>query len=139
MKALRVVPKLCVGCEICGIVCSLIHDNQSRESAMRIRIKHQYPDLPSPVFQPMVCRNCEKPKCVEVCPQEALLLDEDIGQVKLIKSKCDGCGKCVEACPFHAIWIDPLKKIAIKCNLCNEDPQCIKFCNFDAIQSPYEV
>ena len=138
MKAIKVLPKQCVGCEICGIVCSVTHGDQTRESAMRIRIKHRYPDLPTPPFQPLVCRNCDKPRCADACPRQALILDQEIGQVRLVESKCDGCGQCVEACPFHAIWLDPLKKVAIKCDLCNGDPQCIAYCNSNAIQSPFE-
>jgi Fe-S-cluster-containing hydrogenase component 2 len=100
---------------------------------MRIRIKHRYPDLPTPAFQPMVCRNCEKPKCVEACPKNALEPDEKDREVKLIEARCDACGKCVEVCPFHAIWVDPLTKIAIKCDLCGGLPKCVEFCRFGAI------
>jgi anaerobic carbon-monoxide dehydrogenase iron sulfur subunit len=134
MKAIKVLSKKCVGCEICGIVCSMVHGDQTRESAMRIRIKHCYPDMPTPPFQPRVCRNCKKPRCVNVCPNMAIVVDQETEQVRLIDSKCDGCGQCVEACPFHAIWVDPISKVAIKCDLCHGDPQCVKFCNFSAIQ-----
>lgn len=137
MKALEVSPERCVGCEICGIVCSVHHDNQTRESATRIRIKSQYPDLSMPVFQPTVCKQCSKPECVDACPREALVLEKEKEEVRLIASKCDGCGECVEACPFDAIWIDPRLGVAIKCDLCGGDPQCVKFCNFDAIHSPF--
>jgi carbon-monoxide dehydrogenase iron sulfur subunit len=134
MSALKVIPKLCTGCEICGIICSMVHYEQVRETGMRIKIKHRYPELKSPVFQPQVCRNCDDPKCVEACPQNALVLDEKAGEVRIIESDCDGCGQCVEICPFDAIWVDPVSGKAIKCDLCNGDPQCVKYCNFDAIR-----
>jgi Fe-S-cluster-containing hydrogenase component 2 len=139
MKAIKVKPKMCVSCEICGIVCSSSHGGQIRESAMRIRIKDGYPDLPKIPFQPIVCRQCDDPECVKACPQEALVIDEKKEMVVLIESNCDGCGQCVEACPFDAIWIDPLTNFAIKCDLCGGDPQCVKFCNFDAIRFPREA
>jgi Fe-S-cluster-containing hydrogenase component 2 len=139
MKALKVFPKQCVGCEICSLTCSVVHGNQARETAMRIRIRHKYPELPKPACQPMVCRNCENPKCVEACPRKALIIDQGAEQVRLIGSACDGCGLCVEACPFDAIWIDPASRVAIKCDLCQGDPQCVKFCGFGAIRSPYEA
>jgi Fe-S-cluster-containing dehydrogenase component len=106
---------------------------------MRIRVKRRYPDLPTPAFQPLVCRNCEKPKCVDACPKEALILNKEGEQVLLLETKCDGCGQCVEACPFEAIWVDPLLKVAIKCDLCNGNPRCVKFCSFGAIRSSGEV
>ena len=106
---------------------------------MRIRIKRHYPDLPTPAFQPMVCRNCEKPKCVEACPQGALVLNTGSEEVLLIESKCDGCAECVKACPFRAIWVDPLRNVAIKCDLCKGNPRCVRFCSFGAIRSPFEV
>ena len=68
------------------------------------------------------------------CPEEALVLDKEAGQVRLIESKCTDCGACVEACPYDAIWMDPLLNVAIKCDLCNGDPQCVKYCDFDAIR-----
>ena len=138
MKALKVSAKDCVGCEICGIACSVTHGDEPRASAMRIRIKRHLPDLPTPAFMPMVCRNCAKPKCVEACPREALYLDKDLQQVLLTGSKCDGCGQCVGECPFHAIWIDPLRKLAIKCDFCNGQPVCVQFCRFGAIALPSE-
>ena len=137
MKRLKVISKNCVGCEACTMVCSAVHGDQTRESAGRIRVKHRYPDLPTPTFQPMVCHHCEEPECVDACPREALVLNEQSGQVQLIESKCDGCGECVEACPFNAIWVDPVRNVAIKCDLCGGDPQCVNYCNFDAIRSPF--
>ena len=139
MKSLKVLPKHCVGCELCGISCSVTHGDQPRASAMRIRIKRHYPDLPTPAFQPMVCRHCDKAKCVNACPKEALVPDESKEQVLLVEAKCDGCGKCVEACPFHAVWVDPIRKIAIKCDLCGGNPRCVGFCSFGAIRSPFEL
>jgi len=134
MKALEVIPENCVGCEVCVIVCSVVHGGQTRESASRVRVKHRLPDLPTPTFEPMACRHCEDPQCVDACPEEALVLDKEGEQVRLIESKCDGCGQCVEACPYDAIWLDPLRDVAIKCDLCDGDPQCVKYCNFDAIR-----
>lgn len=137
MKAIKVSPKRCVSCEICSIICSVTNSGQPRGSAMRIRIKRQYPDPPSLPFRPMVCQNCDEPKCVEACLPQALVVDKEIQQVLLLESKCDGCGLCIEACPFEAIWIDPLKNVAIKCDLCGGDPECVKMCRFDAIKFPF--
>ena len=95
MKALEMIQENCVGCEACVIVCSVVHGGQTRESASRIRVKHRLPDLPTPTFEPMACRHCEDPQCVDACPEEALVLDKEGEQVRLIESKCDGCGQSV--------------------------------------------
>lgn len=135
---LKVSPKNCVGCELCALACSIHHGGQTRESAMRIRIKRQYPQKMDRPFQPQVCQSCDQPKCAEVCPQNALVIEREAGRVHLLEGKCDACGKCVEACPFQAIWLDPLRKVAIKCDLCGGHPQCVNFCQFKAITPPLE-
>jgi Fe-S-cluster-containing hydrogenase component 2 len=45
----------------------------------------------------------------------------------------------MEACPFHAIWVDPLRKVAIKCDLCKGHPVCVQYCRFGAIRLPSEA
>jgi len=136
MISLKVRAEKCVGCELCGIVCSVVHEDQARATAMRIRIHRKYPELSYPPFQPMVCRNCSNPACVKACPQGALVLSKDRGEVLVLESNCDGCGQCVEGCPFHAVWVDPRRKTAIKCDLCQGKVRCVQFCSFGALESP---
>jgi Fe-S-cluster-containing hydrogenase component 2 len=50
------------------------------------------------------------------------------------EEKCDGCGWCIEACDFGAIAIHPEKKVAIVCDLCGGEPECIKWCPEEALQ-----
>ena len=40
---------------------------------------------------------------------------------------------CVTACVYGGIAIDPRTKKAIKCDLCNGDPACVKACDYGAI------
>jgi len=134
MKALEFIPENCVGCEVCINICSSLHGGETRDSASRIRVKSRFPDLPTPTFTPRACQHCDEPACVDACPAEALVLDKEAGQVRLIEDNCTGCGACVDACPYDSVWMDPLRDVAIKCDLCNGDPQCVKFCNFDAIR-----
>ncbi|MCJ7444199.1 MAG: 4Fe-4S binding protein [Methanotrichaceae archaeon] len=42
--------------------------------------------------------------CVEECPEEAIILDEE-EIAKVDPKKCTECGKCVEVCPSEAIEI----------------------------------
>lgn len=50
------------------------------------------------------CTGCGS--CVEVCPEEALRLDEDEEKVVLTPELCVECGACVHECPEHAISLD---------------------------------
>lgn len=43
--------------------------------------------------------------CVDACPHEALLLDED--GLKIDTAVCTGCGHCLPACPRAAIGLAP--------------------------------
>jgi heterodisulfide reductase subunit A len=40
--------------------------------------------------------------CVEVCPPEARLIDEQTGRVRITEALCMGCGACAPACPTGA-------------------------------------
>jgi heterodisulfide reductase subunit A len=40
--------------------------------------------------------------CVEVCPYNARILDEETGKAKIIEVLCQGCGTCATACPNGA-------------------------------------
>jgi len=40
---------------------------------------------------------------------------------------------CVAICPFGAMSFDNLSKQVIKCDLCDGDPQCVRFCETQAV------
>ena len=41
---------------------------------------------------------------------------------------------CVAICPFGAMSFDPVAQKVIKCDFCDGDPLCAKFCEVNAIQ-----
>ncbi|MFC1715064.1 FAD-dependent oxidoreductase [Candidatus Poribacteria bacterium] len=47
-----------------------------------------------------ICGGCGL--CVEVCPYDARIIDEETGKSKIIEVLCQGCGVCATACPNGA-------------------------------------
>ncbi len=116
---LTIDEKACWGCLACEVACK--QENQAPTGVKYISIQEKGPEeidgKPELVYQVTVCRHCEEPACLEVCPEAAIIKRED-GIVVLDRGQCNGCGACVEACPFQAIAFDQKKKKAAKCDLC---------------------
>ncbi len=49
-------------------------------------------------------------------------------------TSCIGCQNCVTACIYGGIAIDPVTRRAIKCDLCDGDPACVRACEYHAIE-----
>jgi heterodisulfide reductase subunit A-like polyferredoxin len=47
-----------------------------------------------------ICAGCGV--CVEVCPYEARVINEDSGKAEIVEVLCQGCGACATACPNGA-------------------------------------
>ena len=121
----------CTGCRICEMVCSVKKEGVINPLRARIQvIKWEQISFD----MPMVCHHCQNPPCAAVCPVDAISLDAASGIVNLDQDLCIGCGSCIEACPFGAIGIDTKADKIIKCDLCQGDPTCVKFCETQAIQ-----
>ncbi len=45
-----------------------------------------------------------------------------------------GCRLCIVFCPFGGIELDAETGRMVKCDLCNGDPLCVKFCEPKALQ-----
>ncbi len=112
--------KACWGCKACEVACK--QENQVPVGVKYISIQEDGPQSVDGkldmVYQVTVCRHCEQPECIEVCPEEAIIKRDD-GIVILDQEKCSGCGVCLEACPYQAIAFDQTKTKAGKCNLCS--------------------
>jgi len=127
-KVLIVDPSKCVGCRLCQTVCSMVKSGEA--GIYKSRIKNiRFPD--DYFFAPLVCPQCEIPYCAQVCPTIALTKNPETGVVELKKEKCVGCKMCLVACPFGAIYMDG--SVPMKCDLCEGDPMCVKFCRSEAL------
>ncbi len=122
-------PERCTGCRICELFCSSFHERAFNPKKARIHVVRLKPAIDMPI----TCQQCKKAPCGEICPVEAIILNDD-GVVLIEEDKCIGCGMCIESCPFGAMFVHPEKNTPIKCDLCNGNPQCVKHCPTGALE-----
>lgn len=130
-KTLIVDSLKCTGCGACELACSMKHVGEFDPSRSRIQVISFDPDF----FRlPLICTQCFKPACAEICPTEAIIRDRITGIVRVSGEKCSGCRVCEEACPFGVIVFSEQEQKAVKCELCDGDPQCVAFCATGALR-----
>jgi anaerobic carbon-monoxide dehydrogenase iron sulfur subunit len=120
----------CTGCRICELVCSVKHEGVSNPSRSRIKVMKWESEGR---YVPMSCQQCESAPCLLICPVKAISRDESLNRVKVDYDVCIGCRMCVAICPFGAMGFDVLAKKVMKCDLCDGDPQCARFCDVHAV------
>ncbi len=81
---------------------------------------------------PTTCRHCINAPCIQACPVDAIKRDGYI--VKIDDEICIGCRVCIDACPFGSISVDPRSEKMVKCDLCDGEPECVKYCAYQAIE-----
>lgn len=119
----------CVGCRVCELICSMFHEGEFNPSLARI---HVFRDPFQGIYVPTVCIQCQNPKCLDACPESAIVIDELTRAKIIIEEKCTGCGKCAEACPINAgnavVRYNIRKGVYTKCDLCGGSPKCVEWC-----------
>ena len=131
----------CIGCHACTVACKSEHDvpvgvNRTHVKYIETGI---YPDS-SREFSVHRCNHCEDSPCTTICPTTALFTRSD-GVVDFDDERCIGCKSCMQACPYDALYIDPNKGTAAKCNFCahrlenSYEPACVIVCPVEAIVS----
>ena len=119
----------CVGCLVCQTVCAQWHNKTFGINGARLRIESKPVEMEPPLNKVSVCTLCEA--CVKACEPGAIVLNEK-GYLELKKELCTHCGACAEACPHNVIWFDEHEN-PILCDMCGGDPQCVRWCKYDAI------
>jgi len=118
--------ELCTSCSLCTMYCSLAFGEKGlydfRPSRARIRVAVSDDDSK---YVAHVCLQCVEPACIESCPVDALIKQEDTGVIVVDDEICIGCGKCVKACEYGCIFM--YNKVAVKCEVCYE-PLCVRAC-----------
>lgn len=131
-RVLAIDHEKCTGCRMCELACSSSKEGEFVPDRSRIRVIDNRLEGWS---RPAVCLQCEEPMCMAVCPEHAIsrmTTEQGDYVVKVDFDKCSACRKCMVACPFGAMGFFPGLK-AVKCDLCNGSPQCVKFCFYDCL------
>ena len=129
-KILSIDYQKCTGCRLCELVCAVFHDGVSNPMRSRIKVmKWEHEGL----YIPVSCQQCEDAPCLNVCPVKAISRDENLQYVKVDYDICIGCRSCVAVCPFGAMSYNAKDKQVFKCDLCDGDPQCVRFCDRKAV------
>lgn len=125
----------CIGCDACAVACKM--ENQVPLGVWRIWVNRRetgaYPRVSRAVL-PVLCNHCENPICVYVCPVKATYRRKEDGVVVVDPHLCIGCKICIVNCPYQMRYLDPVMRVAQKCNFCLHRiqkglrPACVEAC-----------
>jgi Fe-S-cluster-containing dehydrogenase component/formate-dependent nitrite reductase membrane component NrfD len=131
----------CIGCHACTVACKEEHNIALGVNRTWVKYveKGHYPDTRRH-FAVLRCNHCDDAPCIEICPTVALFRRPD-GIVDFDNERCIGCKSCMQACPYDALYIDPERNTAAKCNFdasrvdMGYKPACEVVCPTQAILS----
>jgi [FeFe] hydrogenase (group B1/B3) len=105
------------------------------------------------VFITDACQGCLEHPCIEVCPKDAIHMEN--GRSVIDQEKCIKCGRCLNACPYNAIVkqerpcakacgmnaikSDEYGRADIDYNLCVSCGMCLVSCPFSAIVDKSQI
>ena len=131
----------CIGCHACTVACKEEHNIALGVNRTWVKYieKGRYPDTRRH-FAVLRCNHCDDAPCIEICPTVSLFRRPD-GIVDFDHERCIGCKSCMQACPYDALYIDPERNTAAKCNFdasrveMGYKPACEVVCPTQAILS----
>lgn len=130
----------CIVCHACSVACKV--ENSVGLGNFRTKVYYYDYAAVNPfnqqetmkrAFLPTLCMQCEDAPCLTACEQDAITRDAD-GIVRVNEAQCDSDRSCIKACPYGAIHLDPIAKVADKCDFCSHrlaagmEPACVEVC-----------
>ena len=122
---------LCTECRIFELACpfKMLGAYNPRYACLHVHLSEK-----GLFAEPIICIHCENPSCMKVCPISAISKDNATGAVIIDEGMCTGCRICIESCFYQAIKFDDEKKKAFKCDLCQGNPECVRYCPTGALR-----
>jgi Fe-S-cluster-containing dehydrogenase component len=125
----------CIGCEACVQACGECGTHRGQSLIHLDFLEHGVTTRSAPT----VCMHCTDPTCAEVCPADAIKVNEDGVVQSALKPRCIGCSNCVIACPFGVPRYLPAFDQMMKCDMCYDRtseglaPMCASVCPSQAL------
>jgi Fe-S-cluster-containing dehydrogenase component len=130
MKIVYVEIDRCLACLSCQRICTIQQVKKNRGDSANIFVKV---DLDRRRIAAATCMQCDSAACMTACPAQALRRDPLSKAVVVDRESCIGCGTCVTACPYGSVYLDEIRRVAAKCDLCEGDPRCVQACMSQAL------
>lgn len=129
----------CSGCKACVAACHSLNGLDEGEAWRDVGLLVGTGD--NALLQPVTtgCHHCAEPGCLEGCPVDAYVKDDD-GIVRHLDDQCIGCSYCTLSCPYEVPQYDRGRGIVRKCDMCHdrladgEAPACVQACPTEAIR-----
>jgi Fe-S-cluster-containing dehydrogenase component len=121
---------ICLGCGTCVSVCSIYKEGVVDDGLARVRLNRHIFQIEYTVD---FCQQCHHAECYYACPENAISINSKTGARVIDESACTGCKMCIEVCPFDMMFFCRDRNVAIKCDFCDGEPQCVKFCPTGAL------
>ncbi len=128
-RRLKAHSRHCVGCQLCLTVCTQSHTHAFGIQHARLRIESKAIEQTPPLNKVLLCILCEN--CIKACEPGALFINEK-GHIDLDRAKCTQCQACAAVCPTDVIKFYE-EGYPVICDLCGGNPECARWCKFDAI------
>jgi anaerobic carbon-monoxide dehydrogenase iron sulfur subunit len=131
-KIIRIRNERCTGCRVCELMCSFEKEAVFIPQQSRVKI---FQDRKQGLDIVSLCQSCDPAPCLNACKPGALSRNMNHGNITLDIEKCtkESCLKCIAVCPYHAIGWKPDTREILICDLCDGDPECVKYCKPRAI------